>query len=48
MKPRASRECPIHVVSFDRYLGRVLGTGNATVKKPFFLRSSDVTGENRL
>ena len=26
---------PIHVVSFNKYLSRVLGTGNAAVKKPF-------------
>ena len=36
------------MVSLDRYLGRVLGTGNAAVKKPFFLSSSDVTGEKMI
>ena len=39
---------PIHVVSFNKYLGRVLSTGNAAVKKPFFLSSSDVTGEKMI
>ena len=34
VKPRALRDTPpIHVVSFNKYLGTILGIGNAAVKK---------------